>query len=329
MRRGLSVADLSDLEAGALDRLGLVEVLEVEEVLRTLGAGHLAPEGGQLGCPVGRQARREQGHQRRAVRRLKKLEPARGHEPFLGDQEAVALERCKYTQPRIAFRLEQPDPSGVPVHFVEATASMFGSDAATCLGPVGVIDFNHDGRNSLFVVQSNGFRLLNNINGQRLHYKTDARVHGIITAGGQAVNITAGNPARVDLTLQLGGMTETVNVVAESTLIKTEQILNWNKADLAGRIHHQLWRNTVFAEWMARQDHSRTRAFHVNLVREGQDEASAGEFRRLIAANFQDRFQQFTWEQIYKIYVRESRLTTLRRYLETKTAGLKRAFNLS
>jgi hypothetical protein len=34
--------------------------------------------------------------------------------------------------------------------------------------------------------------------------------------------VTAGNPRRVDLTLQLGGMQETVNVTAESTIIKTE-----------------------------------------------------------------------------------------------------------
>jgi hypothetical protein len=40
------------------------------------------------------------------------------------------------------------------------------------------------------------------------------------------LDVTAGNPRRIDLALQLGGMTETVNVTAEATLVKTE------KADL-------------------------------------------------------------------------------------------------
>jgi hypothetical protein len=42
-----------------------------------------------------------------------------------------------------------------------------------------------------------------------------------------AMAVTAGNPRRVDLKLELGGMAETVEVIAETTLIKTE------KADLS------------------------------------------------------------------------------------------------
>jgi len=42
-----------------------------------------------------------------------------------------------------------------------------------------------------------------------------------------AMQVTAGNPRRVDLKLELGGVAETVEVVAETTLIKTE------KADLS------------------------------------------------------------------------------------------------
>lgn len=77
----------------------------------------------------------------------------------------TALERCKYTQPRVAFRLEQPDRRGVTVRFVEATSVAFGTTAASFQGPIGVIDYNHDGRNSLFVRERDGFRLLNNTNG--------------------------------------------------------------------------------------------------------------------------------------------------------------------
>jgi len=78
----------------------------------------------------------------------------------------LGYERCKYTEPRAAFVLEQPDETGIPVHFVEATAAAFGDQAATCHGPLGVLDYNHDGRNSLFVMQTNAFRLLNNLKGK-------------------------------------------------------------------------------------------------------------------------------------------------------------------
>jgi Tfp pilus assembly protein PilF len=78
----------------------------------------------------------------------------------------LGYERCKYTDPRVAFVLEQPSPIGVPVHFVEATTAAFGDQAATCTGPIGVLDYNHDGRASLFATGTNGFRLLNNLRGK-------------------------------------------------------------------------------------------------------------------------------------------------------------------
>src|SRR6185295_8811724 len=49
--------------------------------------------------------------------------------------------------------------------FVDATATAFGA-AAKYQGPAGVIDFNHDGRNSLLVLEDGrGFRVLLNSNG--------------------------------------------------------------------------------------------------------------------------------------------------------------------
>ena len=79
--------------------------------------------------------------------------------------DPALFERCKYTQPIIAFTLDQPEPRGVPVRFVEATAAAFDRPSAYH-GPIGVLDYNHDGRNSLFVMEGNGFRLLNNQNGR-------------------------------------------------------------------------------------------------------------------------------------------------------------------
>jgi hypothetical protein len=75
------------------------------------------------------------------------------------------FERCQYTQIRAPFRLEQPDARGVQVMFSDATAAAFGQNAQQWHGPFGVIDFNHDGKPSLVVMDSNGFRVLFNSNG--------------------------------------------------------------------------------------------------------------------------------------------------------------------
>lgn len=79
---------------------------------------------------------------------------------------AATFERCKYTQPRIAFKLEQPDPRGIPVRFVDVTSTAF-AQAANYHAPMAVLDYSHDGRNSLFVMEGEaGFRLLDNKNGR-------------------------------------------------------------------------------------------------------------------------------------------------------------------
>jgi Tfp pilus assembly protein PilF len=79
-----------------------------------------------------------------------------------GPSGPSAFERCKYTQPRMAFKSEQPDRHGVPVHFTDATANAF-AQPSKFHGPMAVLDLNHDGRNSLFVMEGeNGFRVLDN-----------------------------------------------------------------------------------------------------------------------------------------------------------------------
>ncbi len=107
------------------------------------------------------------------------------------------------------------------------------------------------------------------------------------------------------------------------------KILDRQKASVATRIYQQLWRNTIFAEWMATSDHPRTKAWHVNLVRRGHDQQSAAEFLQLVTEPHRDRFQQITWEQIYELIAYENTPEALKRYLENKTAGLKPAFRLS
>ncbi|MEY4918556.1 MAG: hypothetical protein RL616_2469, partial [Verrucomicrobiota bacterium] len=79
---------------------------------------------------------------------------------------AATFEKCKYTLPRIAFALEQPDLHSVQVKFVDATAAALPS-SGKFHGPMAVVDFGHDGRNSLFVCASeNNFCLLNNVGGR-------------------------------------------------------------------------------------------------------------------------------------------------------------------
>src|SRR5262249_40334348 len=56
---------------------------------------------------------------------------------------------------------------GIPVRFVQATAAAFGERASNYRGPIAVLDYNHDGRNSLFVMEDqNGFRILSNKGGR-------------------------------------------------------------------------------------------------------------------------------------------------------------------
>ena len=107
-----------------------------------------------------------------------------------------------------------------------------------------------------------------------------------------------------------------------------QRILNRDAARAADRVFYQLWRNMVFAEWMARFDSPGTRAYHLNLVRSGYEQATAKEFAGLITAGFEDRFGQITWEQIHGWSTGDERLSTMCEYLRTKTAGLTKAFSI-
>lgn len=76
------------------------------------------------------------------------------------------LENSRFTQARVPFVLEQPPAKGIAVRFADATRQAFGNEAAKYSGPVAVLDPNHSGTNSLFVLEpGQGFRLLWNSNG--------------------------------------------------------------------------------------------------------------------------------------------------------------------
>ncbi len=100
-----------------------------------------------------------------AAREMQKHQEILAKKPG-GPSGPATFERCKYTQPRMAFALEQPERRGVPVHFTDATATAF-SQPSNYHGPMAVMDCNHDGRNSLFVMEGEkGFRVLGNQNGR-------------------------------------------------------------------------------------------------------------------------------------------------------------------
>ena len=79
--------------------------------------------------------------------------------------DPAAFEKCEYTKIRAPFLLDPPDPTGIAITFRDITGKAFGGNAAVYSGPMGVIDVHRDGWQHLFVVESNGFRLLLNTNG--------------------------------------------------------------------------------------------------------------------------------------------------------------------
>ena len=101
------------------------------------------------------------GRQAEATEALKKHQELLAKRPNPAADVAM-FERCKHTVARLPFKLEQPTKDGIKVAFADATATAFRSPAAQ--GPLGVIDFAHDGRNSLLVREGDSFRLLVNSN---------------------------------------------------------------------------------------------------------------------------------------------------------------------
>jgi hypothetical protein len=81
-----------------------------------------------------------------------------------GAINAATFERSKFTQARVPFKLDQPEKEGIKVRFVDATTEALGG-AQNFSGPIGVIDPNRTGWNSLFVIEKGNFRLLWNSNG--------------------------------------------------------------------------------------------------------------------------------------------------------------------
>jgi hypothetical protein len=107
------------------------------------------------------------------------------------------------------------------------------------------------------------------------------------------------------------------------------RMLDVERAQATERVYYQLWRNMVFAEWMASQESRATRAYLASLTRAGCENESCEHFRQMVRPGFQDRFVHIAWEDFYWQCAKDNpRLGRLQQYLETKTAGLRKAFRI-
>jgi len=107
------------------------------------------------------------------------------------------------------------------------------------------------------------------------------------------------------------------------------KILDEDKARASEAVYYQLWRNMVFAEWMAHEEGWNTRAYHASLTRAGTEKESCEHFRSMVRPDYRDRFIHIAWEDLYwQIAKGNTKLERLQQYLETKTAALNRAFQI-
>lgn len=107
------------------------------------------------------------------------------------------------------------------------------------------------------------------------------------------------------------------------------QMLDDEKVGAADAVAYQLFRNVRFAEYMARLDGPTTRPYFVNLTRLGTENDTFEPFYRLVRPEHRRQVRHVYWEQLFPLAgVVGDRLSHVRNYLLTKTAGLRPAFNL-
>jgi hypothetical protein len=117
---------------------------------------------------------------------------------------------------------------------------------------------------------------------------------------------------------------ELLNVYADLTL----HYLDREPAVTADRVYYQLWRNTVFAEYMAGLACPGTIGFFANLTRRGHETQSFDHFSRMVRPNYLGRVAHIFWEDLFVLAgLTGGKLSTLQEYLVTKTANLNPAFN--
>lgn len=119
------------------------------------------------------------------------------------------------------------------------------------------------------------------------------------------------------------------------TLDQLVQIYQWpgmrllalEEAHRRDRIHYQLYRNILMADFISQLDSDNTEPYVANLIREGYEADVCEPMLTLMPAAHRHRFEQITWEQVYRLAL-ESGMSRLCDYLRNKTARLKPAFKI-
>ena len=104
--------------------------------------------------------------------------------------------------------------------------------------------------------------------------------------------------------------------------------LDASRAKCCQNLGGQLWRNMVFAEWMAGLSNHSTPAFLGNLTRRSQEHESCDEFATLLNEGYRSRFIHISWEELLETCLDDAgSLETLATYMRSKTASLHQAFD--
>jgi hypothetical protein len=107
-------------------------------------------------------------------------------------------------------------------------------------------------------------------------------------------------------------------------------LLDLERAKGGEAVAYQMWRNTVFAEWMTHHAKPGTKAYFANLVRAGYEIESFEHFHRIVRPEFADRVTRIRWEDLYLLAsIHGNRLLRLREYMAAKTCNLQPAFLLA
>jgi hypothetical protein len=116
--------------------------------------------------------------------------------------------------------------------------------------------------------------------------------------------------------------TELIDIYQDRQL----DLLDIERARSVPFVHYQLWRNFIFAGWMAHEGGEP--AYLGSLTRNGQEDESCAAFASLIRPAMAGRFRHFFWEDTIQCGAKDPGLATMRRYLQTKTAYLAKALAL-
>jgi len=101
---------------------------------------------------------------------------------------------------------------------------------------------------------------------------------------------------------------------------------NWIETQSPDAVYQQLVRNVIFAQWLA---DSGEQPWVVNLVRDSEERDIEQRMACHLPPERPVQFRRCTWEALAMLpAIHEERAAPLKKYLENKTIGLKKAFSI-